>query len=75
MPALATSTGSHYLERMNERTLPEYLAPAASEPRDLADQAKDVPVAEDAEVKAPARTRLDPTRYGDWELNGKCVDF
>ena len=18
---------------------------------------------------------LDPTRYGDWELNGKCVDF
>jgi hypothetical protein len=19
--------------------------------------------------------RLEPTRYGDWELNGKCVDF
>lgn len=19
--------------------------------------------------------RLDPTRYGDWELKGKCVDF
>lgn len=18
---------------------------------------------------------LEPTRYGDWELNGKCVDF
>ena len=18
---------------------------------------------------------LDPTRYGDWEINGKCVDF
>lgn len=18
---------------------------------------------------------LDPTRYGDWELNGRCVDF
>jgi hypothetical protein len=18
---------------------------------------------------------VDPTRYGDWEINGKCVDF
>lgn len=18
---------------------------------------------------------LDPTRYGDWELNGRCIDF
>ena len=25
--------------------------------------------------ETPARPRLDPTRYGDWELNGKCVDF
>ncbi|MFZ4541882.1 MAG: DUF1674 domain-containing protein [Rickettsiales bacterium] len=22
-----------------------------------------------------SRLRLEPTRYGDWELNGKCVDF
>lgn len=21
------------------------------------------------------REGLDPTRYGDWEVNGKCVDF
>ncbi|MBX9726657.1 MAG: DUF1674 domain-containing protein [Rickettsiales bacterium] len=60
---------------MNERTLPEYVTPAASEPRDLAAQAEDVPAAEDNKAQAPARTRLDPTRYGDWELNGKCVDF
>ena len=20
-------------------------------------------------------TRLDPTRYGDWEKNGRCIDF
>jgi len=26
-------------------------------------------------TETPARPRLDPTRYGDWELNGKCVDF
>jgi hypothetical protein len=21
------------------------------------------------------RKRLDPTRYGDWEKNGRCIDF
>ena len=23
----------------------------------------------------PDSTRPDPTRYGDWEINGRCVDF
>lgn len=23
----------------------------------------------------PARPALDPTRYGDWEKNGRCIDF
>ena len=27
------------------------------------------------EPHVPGEARLDPTRYGDWELNGKCVDF
>lgn len=22
-----------------------------------------------------APVRLDPTRYGDWERNGRCIDF
>ncbi|MEO5962988.1 MAG: succinate dehydrogenase assembly factor 4 [Thermomonas sp.] len=22
-----------------------------------------------------AREGLDPTRYGDWEKNGRCIDF
>jgi hypothetical protein len=26
--------------------------------------------------KAPVtRPALDPTRYGDWEKNGRCIDF
>ena len=41
----------------------------------------------DSEVPAPAprktepsrehggRGGLDPTRYGDWEKNGRCIDF
>lgn len=24
---------------------------------------------------AGAATRPDPTRYGDWEKNGRCIDF
>ncbi len=24
---------------------------------------------------AEPRRRLDPTRYGDWEKNGRCIDF
>lgn len=33
------------------------------------------PVSEPATPEEPKKIRLDPTRYGDWEMNGKCVDF
>lgn len=26
-------------------------------------------------VTGKRRYDLDPTRYGDWELNGRCIDF
>ena len=34
-------------------------------------------VATEAEVllSKPERPALDPTRYGDWEKNGRCIDF
>lgn len=25
--------------------------------------------------KTHIQQRLDPTRYGDWEKNGRCIDF
>ncbi len=28
-----------------------------------------------AEVEIGGRDGLDPTRYGDWEKNGRCIDF
>jgi hypothetical protein len=35
--------------------------------------------AQPAAPKAPEaggrKTGLDPTRYGDWEMNGRCIDF
>lgn len=24
---------------------------------------------------APAAPKPDPTRYGDWEIGGRCIDF
>ncbi|MDH3305070.1 MAG: DUF1674 domain-containing protein [Gammaproteobacteria bacterium] len=39
-------------------------------------KAKDEPVAEDKRPKEiGGRRGLDPTRYGDWEKSGRCIDF
>lgn len=46
------------------------------ESADAAAPAQDAPPvlpAADATPQAPVR--LDPTRYGDWERNGRCIDF
>jgi len=32
-------------------------------------------VADVAEGEAEKKKPLDPTRYGDWEKNGRCIDF
>ncbi|HVQ34048.1 MAG TPA: DUF1674 domain-containing protein [Lysobacter sp.] len=34
----------------------------------------DAPV-QDRPVEIGGRKGLDPTRYGDWEKNGRCIDF
>jgi len=43
----------------------------ASVPTDAPALRPDAPV---AEIGGRA-SGLDPTRYGDWELNGRCIDF
>jgi hypothetical protein len=40
----------------------------------------DDPVAESSPtppepIEIGGRNGLDPTRYGDWEKNGRCIDF
>ena len=27
------------------------------------------------DVNPPKTQHVDPTRYGDWEKNGRCIDF
>lgn len=33
------------------------------------------PAAPDDAGKVQERAAPDPTRYGDWEKNGRCIDF
>jgi len=53
-------------------------SPAA--PKPALDPVPAAPKADDAPKPAPTpeiggRKGLDPTRYGDWEKDGRCVDF
>ncbi|MDE2086187.1 MAG: DUF1674 domain-containing protein [Xanthomonadaceae bacterium] len=34
-----------------------------------------VPARPAGDKAATERPALDPTRYGDWEKNGRCIDF
>ncbi|MGH8157023.1 MAG: DUF1674 domain-containing protein [Rhodanobacter sp.] len=49
--------------------------PAESQPVSVPAEATAVPE-RPAQDKAPVeRPAPDPTRYGDWEKNGRCIDF
>ena len=55
--------------------------PEQSKTEQPADAAVSKPASDPAkkpEEKAPeigGRGGPDPTRYGDWEINGRCIDF
>lgn len=55
----------------DDATIPPAVPPAAqpSEPEPAPPPAHDKP----REIGGPAG--LEPTRYGDWERKGRCVDF
>lgn len=51
-------------ERKTSAEQPEEAAPAPT-----ADNASELP------KEIGGRDGLEPTRYGDWEKNGRCIDF
>lgn len=54
------------------------LIPEPGLPGPSSDAAPDEPSASEARIDAKeigGREGLDPTRYGDWEKNGRCIDF
>lgn len=62
------------LLRFQEPAMPE-LPNAKTPPATSAEPAaKDTPKTPQ-QVEIGGRGGLDPTRYGDWEKNGRCIDF
>jgi hypothetical protein len=63
----------HHAMVPNDRNSAEFSGklPAVSEPDDALRALPAPPPA--AEVGGPAGP--EPTRYGDWELRGRCIDF
>jgi len=50
----------------------------AEDARDAAAQApseRETPSVEGRPVEIGGRKGPEPTRYGDWEKNGRCIDF
>jgi hypothetical protein len=48
---------------------------AANELDETVSSAVPSPVAKPQPKEIGGRDGLEPTRYGDWEKNGRCVDF
>lgn len=61
----------HELPAMTGQTPP---APKPAHPSDER-PSRDTPVEQSAPREVGGRNGLDPTRYGDWEKNGRCIDF
>jgi len=57
----------------NTRNNQKSAAPKNEEPGPAATTSDSRP--ETAQDDKPATARPDPTRYGDWEKNGRCIDF
>jgi hypothetical protein len=70
MPAMSrqTKTGEPELWR------PESSAPVPEKTPETAEPAKPNEAVRPKEYGG-RRDGLDPTRYGDWEKNGRCIDF
>ncbi|WP_082547511.1 DUF1674 domain-containing protein [Rhodanobacter sp. Soil772] len=51
------------------------LSPAESTPASVSTGTTAVPVGPAADKEPGERPAPDPTRYGDWEKNGRCIDF
>ena len=56
------------------RTMSVPIPPASEQNDETTDAVPGAPAERAAEIGGRA-SGLDPTRYGDWEKNGRCIDF
>ncbi|WP_343170877.1 DUF1674 domain-containing protein [Rhodanobacter denitrificans] len=57
------------------KTMSDTSSPAESTPVSVPAETTAVPVGLAADKASEERPAPDPTRYGDWEKNGRCIDF
>ncbi|EPY31168.1 hypothetical protein STCU_03283 [Strigomonas culicis] len=63
--------------RMSEEDIKRFTSSMGSSEALFNKQAGAVPtnVVDEETGRVIGSTQLDPTRYGDWEVNGRCYDF
>lgn len=61
------------IEEMPQAPAPDPKAPEASKSEASKPEAAKPGAAPEREIGGPAGP--EPTRYGDWEINGRCSDF
>jgi hypothetical protein len=60
----------HISQSSNEvREIPIVVNPSSSKERQVTNSEQDKP------REIGGRKGLEPTRFGDWEKNGRCIDF
>jgi len=57
------------------KTMSDTSSPVESTPVSVSTETTAAPVGPVADKASGERPALDPTRYGDWEKNGRCIDF
>ncbi|GLQ97447.1 DUF1674 domain-containing protein [Dyella mobilis] len=56
-------------------TMPDTSSKPATRPEPAATERAVTPASPVQEKEPAGRPAPDPTRYGDWEKNGRCIDF
>jgi hypothetical protein len=60
-------------DKPEQTSIPPGAAPAPTFYKDPGPQGPSAPKQPPPAGEDP--TKPDPTRYGDWEINGRCIDF
>lgn len=63
------------LPPLDSTTMTDTSRPSETTPASAPAESAAVPASPAAETEAKEKPALDPTRYGDWEKNGRCIDF
>jgi hypothetical protein len=73
--AKVVQNGARYYALRAKNTMSDTSSTTASSPASAPAEPVVVPASSPASVPARERPAPDPTRYGDWEKNGRCIDF